>query len=144
LRGVDKSPGLKGKIAAALDRYPCDLLFVHRDAESSERTVYQQRRDEIRQAMESHSIPYVCVVPVRMTEAWLLIDADAIRNAVDNPASKAQIDRPAGSDQRPEATLARSPDPGIREDRQATEQVSQRVDAAPGSRGGVDQRLLPS
>src|SRR3954447_20996128 len=63
LRGVSLSGGLAGKIAAALDRFPCDLLFVHRDAESSDRKVARHRRDEIEAAMTSHTVPHVCVVP---------------------------------------------------------------------------------
>jgi hypothetical protein len=94
VREVEREPGLAGKITAALHYYPCDLLFVHRDAESSEKAVFRQRREEIQRAMAAHPIPYVCVVPVRMTEAWLLMDADAIRQAADNPSSKEQINLP--------------------------------------------------
>src|SRR4051794_13930674 len=51
--------GLRGRIGEALHLYPCDLLFVHRDAETSEREVWQQRCQEIQTAMEGHPIPYV-------------------------------------------------------------------------------------
>jgi len=95
LRGKDKEPRLAGKIRAALHHYPCDLLFVHRDAESSEREIRQQRYEEIRKAMEAHAVPYVGVVPVRMTEAWLLIDAEAICKAADNPHCQAKIVLPS-------------------------------------------------
>src|SRR6185437_13258280 len=69
-------------------------LFVHRDAESSEAAAFRQRHDEIRRAMEPHATPFVGVVPVRMSEAWLLLEADAIRRAADNPASRAPIELP--------------------------------------------------
>ncbi len=94
LRRFDKEPGLAGKIAAALQHYPCGLLFVHRDAESNNPAVIQQRRSEILQAMNNHQIPYVCAVPVRMTEAWLLHDAGALHRAADNPNSRATIKLP--------------------------------------------------
>ncbi len=94
LRGRDRDRGLAGKITAALHHYPRELLFVHRDAEASERAIWQQRQEEIRKAMEAHPVPYVCVIPVRMTEAWLLIDAEAICKAADNPHCKAAIEIP--------------------------------------------------
>lgn len=82
--------GLDHKIRAALELYPCDLLFVHRDADREPRA---KRVEEIRSAVQRISSdffagrPYVCVVPVRMTEAWLLFDEAAIRQAAGNPRS---------------------------------------------------------
>ena len=53
--------------------YPCDLLFVHRDAE---RESIEQREKEIRESLEKSAMertpPVVRVIPVRMQEAWLL------------------------------------------------------------------------
>lgn len=87
-----EAPGLAGKITATERQYPCDLLFVHRDAEGENR---EKRLQEIDDAMSSFPhLPFVCLVPVRMSEAWLLIDADAIKRAADNPSSKASIDLP--------------------------------------------------
>src|SRR5437879_4419789 len=51
LRQVEHQPGLAGKIHPALQHYPCDVLFVHRDAESSDRRIRQQRLAEIEAAM---------------------------------------------------------------------------------------------
>jgi len=86
LRPLRERPtGLQGKIEAALDLYPCDLLFVHRDAE---RAPPESRYEEIRQASQALQTPIppiVPVVPVRMTEAWLLFDENAIRWAAGNP-----------------------------------------------------------
>jgi hypothetical protein len=82
--------GLEHKIRAAFELYPCDLLFVHRDADREPRAT---RVEEIRSAVQRISSdffagrPYVCVVPVRMTEAWLLFDETAIRQAAGNPRS---------------------------------------------------------
>ena len=92
---LQKGAGLAGKIESALRRYPCDLLFVHRDAESSDEAVRRHRLEEIRLAMEGHSSCYVPIVPVRMVEAWLLIDRAAICHAAGNPNSRANISLPA-------------------------------------------------
>lgn len=89
--------GLDHKIRAALELYPCDLLFVHRDAERESRS---SRVEEIRGAIQRIASdffarrPYVCVVPVRMTEAWLLFDEGAIRQAAGNPRSTTPLDLP--------------------------------------------------
>ncbi|MCG3135501.1 MAG: hypothetical protein HMLKMBBP_03160 [Planctomycetes bacterium] len=55
-----------------------DLMFVHRDAERQSLDV---RRAEIGRPRGG----CVRVVPVRMTEAWLLVDEPAIRSAAENP-----------------------------------------------------------
>jgi hypothetical protein len=76
--------GLSGRIRAGVELYPCDLLFVHRDAEKEEPA---NRVREIDAAIEdlAERPPHACVVPVRMTEAWLLFDEPAIRLAAGNP-----------------------------------------------------------
>lgn len=90
--------GLEYKIRAALELYPCDLLFVHRDAE---REAPAKRVEEIRSAVQRIASdffagrPYVCVVPVRMTEAWLLFDETAIRQAAGNPRSTTPLGLPS-------------------------------------------------
>ena len=73
---------LAERVAHAVDLYPCDLLFVHRDAEGEDPAV---RRDEIRRAASALKYSLVPVIPVRMTEAWLLFDERAIRLAAGNP-----------------------------------------------------------
>jgi len=85
---------LQDRIAAAFELYPCDLIFVHRDAEKSPPS---SRIDEIKRAMRSALAdvpPYVCVVPVRMTEAWLLFDEAKIRTAAGNPAGTVKLALP--------------------------------------------------
>src|SRR5580658_2127460 len=59
------------RLRAALDLYPCDVLFVHRDAEAQPPEL---RRQEIATALRQTPIRHIPVVPVRMTEAWLLAD----------------------------------------------------------------------
>ena len=85
---------LSARIGLALEYYPADLIFIHRDAE---REPLDRRIEEIEAALESiaHTCEHVCVVPVRMTEAWLLHDADAIRAASGNPNGRAPLELPA-------------------------------------------------
>jgi hypothetical protein len=78
---------LAQRIEYGLRLYPCDLLFVHRDAERASR---QKRVQEITVALNSLftsslSTPSVCVIPIRMTETWLLFDEASIRRAAGNP-----------------------------------------------------------
>lgn len=76
---------LPERIGVAIELYPCDLLFIHRDAERASR---EERVAEITKAQAGSpgaGFPAVCVVPVRMTEAWLLFDEAAIRRAAGNP-----------------------------------------------------------
>mgnify|MGYP002336255235 CR=1 FL=1 len=84
-------PGLANKIKTALLAYPCDLLFIHRDAENE---LPVNRVKEIEDAItylidSGHQVPpSICVIPIRMQEAWLLFDKEAIFRAVGNPNEK--------------------------------------------------------
>jgi hypothetical protein len=99
LRQLPNPPaGLESKIAKALALYPCDLIFIHRDAEKEPRA---NRIAEIQRAVRLASsdlfnnMPYVCVVPVRMTESWLLFHEPQMRRAAGNPAGKIPLDIPS-------------------------------------------------
>ena len=84
---------LSERIAQALLMHPCDLLFVHRDAD---RATVAVREQEIRNAaLAAGRDLAVCVVPVRMTEAWLLVDPLAIRRAASNPAGGSDLALPS-------------------------------------------------
>ena len=89
-----QTPTLTEKVAKAIDLHPCELLFVHRDAEKEP---WRNRINEIEDALEKvDDLPeYVCVVPVRMQEAWMLFDEDAIRYAAGNPNGKIQLELPS-------------------------------------------------
>ena len=100
--GVSKPEGyywtqgryLADKIRNGMSRFgDVDLIFVHRDAESTEPEV---RYREIESAVEraSYRGPWVGLVPVRMTEAWLLLDVAAIRAAVRNPNGRTPLTLP--------------------------------------------------
>ncbi len=73
-------------IEDAIRKYRPSLLFVHRDAE---KIPADQRRAEI--PVRDEVVP---VVPVRMTEAWLLMDARAIREASGNRNGDEPLDLP--------------------------------------------------
>ena len=100
LRRLQRPPKkLSERIKWSLELYPCDLLFVHRDAETA---LLGKRREEIRQALAELSNQVwnddwtVCVVPIRMQEAWLLLDETAIRTAAGNPHGHRLLELPPG------------------------------------------------
>lgn len=83
---------LAEQIRRATELYPCDVLFVHRDAEGVARS---KRVEEIRTARAGCADPpAVCVVPVRMAEAWILFDEAALRSAAGNPRGRAPLALP--------------------------------------------------
>jgi hypothetical protein len=98
---VRKKLSLAERMRWSIALYPCDLLFVHRDAEREPR---QKRYAEIMQAVNElqrdHGVatPAVCVVPVRMQEAWLLFDMQAIRRAAGNSTGRQELILPALKD----------------------------------------------
>jgi hypothetical protein len=98
LRRLSRPPKkLHERILRSLELYPCDLLFVHRDAENASlQTRIQEIQDALASAGKVKSLPpAICVVPVRMQEAWLLFDEAAIRRAANNPNGRQQLDLPA-------------------------------------------------
>lgn len=84
------------RILRAIDLFPCDLLFIHRDAEKEEmETRYMEIQQAINEAAsDGFHTPAVCVVPVKMTESWLLFDETAIRYAAGNPNGKQALHLP--------------------------------------------------
>ena len=86
---------LSERIHWSVELYPCDLLFVHRDAENAP---IEKRESEIRKALKESSaedlVRVVCVVPVRMQEAWLLIEEAALRKAAGDPNGTQLLDMP--------------------------------------------------
>ncbi|MCC6647729.1 MAG: hypothetical protein IT374_19440 [Polyangiaceae bacterium] len=97
---------LTERARVALELYPAELLVVHRDAESSS---LEERLEEVRIATQGLAGRHVAVVPVRMTEAWLLHDEQAIRRASGNPNGTVALSLPSAarveSDVNPKATL---------------------------------------
>lgn len=85
---------LEERAQSALQLYPAQVLLVHRDAEGE---ALKTRIEEIRAALRAVTDRYVAVVPVRMTEAWLLHDEAAIRRASGNPHGTNALRLPAVS-----------------------------------------------
>ena len=98
LRWLRRPPaGLAGRLRAAVDLFPCDLLFVHRDAEAE---LPATRREEIAGAVieafdDLRRPAWVPVIPVRMSEAWLLFNEAAIRKAAGNPSGRSILRLPS-------------------------------------------------
>lgn len=98
---------LADKLVKATELFPCEILFIHRDAD---REPPVHRYQEIQAAVEAATktgcvLPAVAVVPVRMLEAWLMFDERAIRCAAGNPNGTAPIDLP------PLKSVEERPDP---------------------------------
>lgn len=88
---IPRQPSRQERLRTALDLYPCDIFFVHRDAEGQPSEL---RRQQIAEALAQSTVPHVPVVPVRMTEAWLLLDEMAIRSAAGNPNGREDLNLP--------------------------------------------------
>lgn len=85
---------LAGRIQATIEYFPGDVIFVHRDAERESRDI---RLREISDSIATTALAggkWVPVIPVRMTEAWLLISEKAIREASGNPDGRVNLRLP--------------------------------------------------
>jgi hypothetical protein len=91
LSRIRRQRNTEERLKTILDLYPCDVLFVHRDAEAQSADL---RREEIASALHLIRVQHVPVIPVRMTEAWLLFDELAIRSAAGNPNGEANLNLP--------------------------------------------------
>lgn len=82
------------KLRRCLEENPdLDLVFVHRDADGRSADA---RIAEVRAGAEEVQFPLPCipVVPICMTEAWLLTNEQAIREIVGRPQGKAALGLP--------------------------------------------------
>lgn len=81
------------RMLESIRNYPCNLLFVHRDSDGQG---YAARKTEITDALGrcGLGVPVVCVIPVKMTEAWLLIEERAVRTSAGNPKGRSDIQFP--------------------------------------------------
>ncbi len=95
-RFLQKSPkSLKDKLETAKKIYPFDVVFIHRDAESTNVKVIGQRFAQIKDEIgEIEFQNTVCVIPIKMMEAWLLIDKNAIKKAAGNRNYVGEINLP--------------------------------------------------
>ena len=91
LRGLGRKPtDLSERLAAAVQLHPCRLLFVHRDAERQDPDIRYVEID----AANRTGCGHVCIVPVRMQEAWLLHDETALRQAAGRPSGTEDLGLP--------------------------------------------------
>jgi hypothetical protein len=91
---IGKDRSLSTRITLGLNLYPCDLLFIHRDAEGE---TYEDRLAKINEAVAQAGtidVPFVPVIPARMSEAWFLHDVSAIRAAAGNPDGTNELSLP--------------------------------------------------
>jgi len=94
---------LSEKISQSLQLAPCDLLFIHRDAEKEPRkNRIQEIETDLGKVQPSVTIPVIYVIPVRMMEAWLLFDEKAIRKAAGNPSGKCPLNLPTHFEEIPD------------------------------------------
>ena len=85
---------LADKISLAVSVFPCDILFVHRDSDGPTRTDREQEiKDSVGQ-VDLLRVTVICVIPVRMTESWLLTNEDALRRASGKPKAGPQLVMP--------------------------------------------------
>ena len=85
---------LVDKIRNGLELLPrYNLLFVHRDADAAgSEARYREIENAAREA--EYQGPWVGIVPVRMTEAWILLDERAIRQVAGKPRGRETLDLP--------------------------------------------------
>lgn len=88
---------LSERIKQAIELYPCDWLVIHRDGEKQPIIDRQQEIDKAWQLIaRSYTVRTVIgIIPVRMTEAWLLLDEKAIKLAAGNPSGRQKLSIPS-------------------------------------------------
>ena len=83
------------KIEMAIIIHPnLEFLFIHRDAEkqSIDIRIQEIESELLKTAIEN--IETIKIIPIRMSEAWLLIDEKALRKAAGKPSGKIKIQLP--------------------------------------------------
>lgn len=86
---------LGDKVRTAKLYYPFDILFIHRDAESTNARMIVKRSQEVNIELQVEDIDKtICIVPIKMMETWLLINEDAIRKAAGNRNYRGRINLP--------------------------------------------------
>ena len=92
--GQGRGSVLERKIHAILsNESEIDLLFIHRNADAAG---FEDRSREIAEALRNPEFEtdHAPVIPVRTTEAWILLDEDAIRRVAGNPRGRQPLNLP--------------------------------------------------
>lgn len=84
---------LTERVSQALVKYPCSLLFVHRDAERQDPEIRYLEIDSCLPMLQADQV-IVAIVPVKMTEAWLITDEIAVRKSVGNRSGTTDLGLP--------------------------------------------------
>jgi len=83
------------KVELAIILYPdIKFLFIHRDAEKQSIDFRNQEIDNELLKTSIKKIETIKIIPIRMSEAWLLIDEKALRKAAGKPSGKVKIHLP--------------------------------------------------
>jgi hypothetical protein len=97
-RAPQKLANLRDRARFALDYFPADILFIHRDADAQPSELRHEEvrvvGDELAHLLASQDAKTVAVVPIRMMETWLLFDEEAIRLAAGNPHGLVKLKLP--------------------------------------------------
>ncbi len=90
---VPRDLGSRMIAARTLMRDDVDVVVIHRDADN---VGAEARRGEMVAALDRacSGAPLIPVIPVRMTEAWLLLDEQAIRRVSGNPSGRSDLALP--------------------------------------------------
>ncbi|MDP9841929.1 DUF4276 family protein [Streptosporangium lutulentum] len=90
---VPKDVRSRVTVGMKLLRDPVDLVVVHRDADN---VGHEVRQSEIETAVREAGVTssVMPVIPVRMTEAWLLLDESGIRQVAGNPRGRKDLRLP--------------------------------------------------
>lgn len=85
LQKPPKKGDVKRQIQYAQHLYPFDILFYHRDAETTKNNIADERIAEIKEQLEESNLSKtVFIIPIKMMENWLLFDENAIKKAAGN------------------------------------------------------------
>lgn len=84
------------KLELAKKLYQFDVIFYHRDAETTDIKILEQRKREIWEGINDPETikRTICVIPIKMMESWLLFDTDAIKKAAGNRNYKGYLELP--------------------------------------------------
>jgi len=90
---VKKDPGSRLSASRELMGAEVDVVIIHRDTDNTDTA---KRLAEMHEAMaaDGRTVPLIPVIPVRMTEAWSLLDEAAIRSAAGNPNGRNSLTLP--------------------------------------------------
>ena len=96
---ITKPNSLIEKLEYCCETYEVDLFIIHRDAENDPNPLVNRRKEIYYSRDNSNCVAY-CVpcIPIRMTEAWLLLDELAIRFASSNPNGNVRLNLPRKKD----------------------------------------------